>query len=87
VHRVAYSDQPSPRLDRIVGVAVWLVAAFLLIFPMITLLVEGCFWEEGCSSSQVPRFLGAFVAALAVAVPLGWSACRLVGWLIQRPGR
>lgn len=83
---MAYSDGHASRLDRIVGFALWLVTGFILIEPMLALLVEGCFWEGGCSSSQAPRFIGALIAALLLGAPVGWSAYAVLNRVFYRSG-
>ena len=55
------------------GFAVWLVAAFVILSPMLAVFVDGCFWEEDCDTSQTLGFVASFFAAFALAVPIGWA--------------
>jgi hypothetical protein len=81
---MSYTGKPSTRWDRFAGLVVWFVVGFALLLPMSALLVEGCFWEEGCGSSQAPRFLGSFLAAFVFAAPFGWVACAGLKRLLNR---
>ena len=80
---MSYSGRPAFRWDRIAGFTVWLGAASVLFPVMVANIVEGCFWEEGCESSQIFRFVISLVVALAIATPFGLAIGAVIRRLIR----
>ncbi len=80
---MGYSGRPPLRWDRMAGFPAWLVAAFVLLSPMLALFVEECFWEGGCNNSQTLRFGASFITAFALALPIGWATSAAVNRLFH----
>ena len=83
---MAQSDRFHRLWTRTVGFCVWIAAGIALLGPMTGVLVQDCFWEQGCESPQAPRFLGALIIAFGLAFPIGWAAVALLGRLFGRSG-
>lgn len=77
---MAYSDDQQTRWDRIAAFTLWLVSWPVLTATTLQLIVEECFWEQGCDTSQAQRFIAAIALSLAVASAIGWAAC----WIMNR---
>jgi hypothetical protein len=84
---MSYSDEPALRSDRIAGFVLWIVAMLCLFGLMLELIVEPCFWEEGCASSQAPRFICAFILTPTIAAPIGWAGYWVVNRIFHRATR
>lgn len=69
---MAYSNEQPTRWDRITAFMLWLVSWPVLTGPSLQLIVEKCFWEQGCDTSQAPRFVAAIALSMAVASAIGW---------------
>jgi hypothetical protein len=77
---MSYLNEPTLRLDRMAGFALWVIAMICLFFMTLALIVEPCYWEEGCSSSQAPRLIGAIILTPFIAAPIGWVGY----WVLNR---
>ena len=80
---MAYFDQPTMRWDCVAGIAVGLAVGFILLDPLTDSLVESCFWEAGCKSSQAPRFVGVFAGAFGTGALSAWAIVALVKRLLR----
>jgi hypothetical protein len=80
---VAYSDAPSPRWDRIAGVAVWFVIGFVFLEPLNGFFVGDCISQE-CKPSLRWRLVGLILSAFSMSAVVGWAATALLTRVIYR---
>ena len=75
-------------LTVVLGVAVGLVAAFMLLMPMIELFTCDSFWEQGCEPHHNLKLFGSLGASGVGGLFAGWGAAELfkkLGAKGQRP--
>ncbi len=78
---MAFSDAPSPRWDRIAGVAVWFLTGFALLNPLSGFIVADCV-SEHCSPSLGWRVFALILLAFSASAVAGWLATALLQRLL-----
>lgn len=71
-------------LTVVLGVAVGLVTAFMLLFPMIDLFMCDTFYEQGCEPHHNLRLFGSLAASGLSGLFAGWGAAYLFNKLVAK---
>ena len=71
-------------LSLVLGVAVGLATAFMLLFPMIDLFMCDTVWEQGCEPHHELRLLGSLAASGLSGLFAGWGAADLFNRLVTK---
>ena len=75
-------------LSVMIGVAVGLVTAFMLLMPLFELFTCGTFWDQGCGTHHNLMLFGSLAASGLGGIFAGWAAAKLFKKLVtklQRP--
>ena len=73
-----------PRWDRIIGVGVWLAAAFALLDPMFGVFVGDCISVQ-CTPSLEVRLVGLALTALIIAALPALAIAKVIRRLVTQP--
>lgn len=66
------------------GIVAGLVAAWLVIVPLVDLALGPCVWEQGCGPNQDLKLVGVLAAACGLGLILGKLTAALVRMLLVR---
>lgn len=71
-------------LSVVLGVAVGLVTAFMLLMPLIETFTCGTFWEQGCGTHHNLMLFGSLAASGLGGLFAGWAAANLFNKLVAK---
>jgi hypothetical protein len=67
-----------------VFVTVAMATTLLLMFPMFTLLMGHCYFEQGCGRYEFIKIIGVFIATCVLGAFAGWGAVGIQALLSKR---
>jgi len=69
------------------GIAVGIVTAPLLVFPLLKLFLGHCFFEQGCGTHEQLKLAGVFLAACVGGLAIGWIVAKLAKAVVEHRSR
>jgi len=66
------------KLNEKAGIAVGMIAAIFLFFPVFRVLMGDCFFEQGCGEYEGIKLFVAFLTSCIIGYCVGWSTIRLI---------